>query len=181
MDVCGLLQCNTDLIGNKLFTPAELEPAILVLRPNGSFEYGGSRITVTCVAFGSPTPSVIWGSPTLGIANLQHLMDTSDMINIYTEEINNTYGDALVFSPWKFVTLAHLLTIWSWSALLLMELLPTPLEMKMPQSSLIHMVRYCHVYLLAFNLLTLFSIFVGKVKRNVNYPKSLPSLESMCL
>lgn len=81
-----------------MFTPAELEPAILVLRPNGSFEYGGSQITVTCVAFGSPTPSVIWGSPTLGITNLQHSMGMSNMINIYTEEINSTYGDVLVFS-----------------------------------------------------------------------------------
>ena len=81
-----------------MFTTAALEPAILVLHSNGSFEYGGSRISVTCVAFGSPAPTVTWGSPTLGITNLQQFMGTSAKINIHTEEINNTYGDALVLS-----------------------------------------------------------------------------------
>lgn len=181
MDFCGLLQCNTDLIGNKLFTPAELEPAILVLRPNGSFEYGGSRITVTCVAFGSPTPSVIWGSPTLGIANLQHLMDTSDMINIYTEEINNTYGDALVFSTLEICDLSPSTNN--------MELVCTAsngiaTNTFGDENASVFLDPYGEVLsciLACIQFAYSFSIFVGKVKRNVNYPKSLPSLESMCL
>lgn len=85
----------------------------------------------------------------------------------------------LLSPPWKFVALTHLITIWSWSALLLMELLPTPLEIKMLQSFLIHMVRYYHVYLLVLNLLTLFPFLLGRLQEMLIIPRDHRAL-SQC-
>ena len=80
------------------FTTTALEPAVLVSHPNGSFEYGGRRISMTCAAFGSPAPDIVWRSPTLGIPSIQPLANANRSISIFTEEITNTHRDALVLS-----------------------------------------------------------------------------------
>jgi len=53
---------------------------------------------MTCAAFGSPAPDIIWRSPTLGIPSTQALANANGSISIFTEEITNTHGDALVLS-----------------------------------------------------------------------------------
>ena len=80
------------------FTTTALEPAVLVSHPNGSFEYGGRRISMTCAAFGSPAPDIVWRSPTLGIPSIQPLANANRSISIFTEEITNAHRDALVLS-----------------------------------------------------------------------------------
>jgi len=92
-----LANWKNDLI-SLLSTSTALVPAILVSHPNSSFEYGGTWISMTCAAFGSPAPDIVWGFPTLGIPSLQSLADVKNSINIFTEEIINTYGDVLVLS-----------------------------------------------------------------------------------
>ena len=58
----------------------------------------GSRLSLSCAAFGSPTPNITWSSPAQGISDYELDAATNDAINIYTEEVTDAIGNVYVIS-----------------------------------------------------------------------------------
>lgn len=68
------------------------EPASLLAAPGmGQFTSNGPRISATCVAYGSPRPSIQWTQNGAAITE-----DSST--NIYTQSVVDEDGDILVIS-----------------------------------------------------------------------------------
>jgi len=60
-------------------------------------QYSGSRLSMPCVAYGSPRPEIFWSSPSEGISNFQN--EDSPSVNIYTTNITDpTTGAPLLLS-----------------------------------------------------------------------------------
>lgn len=84
----------TCLILTGLFS-TEPEPALLLAHADNRFNVDGRRLSILCVAFGSPTPYISWISSNLGSIEAT-INDTS--VNIYTKEFLDRSGDILVLS-----------------------------------------------------------------------------------
>ena len=58
----------------------------------------GSRLSLSCAAFGSPTPNITWSSSTRGIPDFELYAATSDAINIYTEAVTDVNDNVYIIS-----------------------------------------------------------------------------------
>ncbi len=68
------------------------EPATLLGAPSrGQFVTEGRRISATCVAYGSPRPSIQWTQNGLPVMNSRY-------INVYTQSAIDDDGDILAIS-----------------------------------------------------------------------------------
>ncbi len=88
-----------------------VEPAFLVGVPSRPVQLSGGRISMTCMAFGSPEPTIVWSSMSQSINDYSALADSSVNVNtfIVTDPLTNlplsvsvlelcaaTYNDSLV-------------------------------------------------------------------------------------
>lgn len=62
-------------------------PAILVVHPRPHFQSTGSRLSLSCAAFGNPLPNITWSVRTPGIDDFAELVGTDPSVNIYTHNI----------------------------------------------------------------------------------------------
>lgn len=88
---------NIDLYSNRSLSALRMalyilrtgiEPAILLAHPDEEFDYSGRRLSLPCLAFGSPPPVISWNSSVLG----------DESVNIYSEEFEDINGTLLVLS-----------------------------------------------------------------------------------
>ena len=94
--LCPHLHCHTTR--HCMFSFAVYEPAFLLAAPPmGQYRSGGPRISATCVAYGSPRPSIRWTQ------NLQDIAQ-DNFTNIYTQNYVDEDGDILAVSTLEICT-----------------------------------------------------------------------------
>lgn len=82
--------CNT----LSLFT----EPAIIVSKPSAPLLSEGSRLSISCAAYGYPLPTITWSSDALGVTDFAAVEGNDNSIRIYNTTYEDNTGNVFVIS-----------------------------------------------------------------------------------